>query len=384
MVIIKMAYRILLIGGGSGGHVFPLVAVAKALREAILERAQDVELVMLGEGRFFREAAKREAVQSIDFKYHSIVAGKLRRYFTLASLWDGIKTLISFIQSLWYLFWIMPDAIFTKGGYASFFPILISRLYFIPVYLHDSDAVPGLTNRIFGRWAKWVFTSFDSAIPYFPAHKTTLVGNPVRETVLGSSKDEALLFFKFSPLIPTVLISGGSQGAQKINKVVMESMVQLTGEFQVIHQCGRENYKAVEVVARQIIKEGKGGYGAQIEARYRVHSFFSDRELALAYAMADVIVSRSGSGSIFEMAALSKPGVVIPIKNSANNHQYLNAIEFMKYGGIIIEEDNLVPSVFVDQIREAYQRREELGRAIKGFSKPEAAKNIAEKILQGI
>lgn len=379
-----MAYKILLIGGGSGGHVFPLVAVAKALREAVLERAQDVELIMLGEGRFFKEAAQREASQSIGFKYHSIMAGKMRRYGTVASFWDFIKMPISFVQSFWYLFWIMPDAVFTKSGYASFFPVLAAKFFFVPVYLHDSDAVPGTTSKILGRWAKKVFISFEGARPYFPEEKTILVGNPVREGLLHSSKEEALVFFKFSPTLPTVLISGGSQGAKNINNMVLQSIVPLTGNFQVIHQCGKENFLEVNAAANQIIKEGQGKYGEQIAARYRVHSFFSDRELSLAYAMADVLVGRSGSGFLFEIAALGKPGIVIPIKDSASNHQYFNALEFVQYGAIMIEEDNLVASVLIDQIAQAYQRKEELGQAVRGFAKPHAAKQIAEEILAGI
>ncbi len=379
-----MAYRILLIGGGSGGHVFPLVAVAKALQEAVLERAQDAELVMLGEGKFFKEAAEREAAQSVGFKFHSILAGKMRRYLSAVSFWDFVKMPISLIQSFWYLFWIMPDAVFTKSGYASFFPVLAAKFFFIPIYLHDSDAVPGVTSKILGRWSKKVFISFEGARQYFPESKTILVGNPVREGILTSSKEEALLFFKFSPTLPTVLISGGSQGARNINNVVLESIVQLTNNFQVIHQCGKENFEQVSAAVNQIIKEGQDKYGEQVAARYRVYPFFSDRELSLAYAMTDVIVGRSGSGTLFEVAALGKPGIVIPIKDSASNHQYFNAMEFTQYGGIMIEEDNLLGSILVNEIIEAYQKKEELGQAIRGFAKPDAARQIAEEILSGI
>ncbi|MDO8495500.1 MAG: UDP-N-acetylglucosamine--N-acetylmuramyl-(pentapeptide) pyrophosphoryl-undecaprenol N-acetylglucosamine transferase [bacterium] len=379
-----MAYRILLIGGGSGGHVFPLVAVGRALREAILERAQDVELVMLGEGHFFKEAAQREAAQTIGFKYHSIIAGKLRRYFSFRSIIDFLKMPVSFFQSMWHLFWIMPDAVFTKSGYASFFPVLWAKMFFIPIYLHDSDAVPGVASRVMSRWAKKIFISFESAAQYFPAKKVILSGNPVREGILNSNRDEALVFFKFSPALPTVLISGGSQGAKNINDIVLQSIVQLTSNFQVIHQCGKDNFAQVNATVEQLIKEGQGKYGDQIAARYRVYPFFSDRELSLAYALSDVIVARSGSGSLFEIAALGKPGVVIPLKNSASDHQYYNALEFSKHGGIMIEEDNLVTSVFVDQIRVALERKEELGQAVKGFSRPNAAKEIAEEILRGI
>lgn len=377
-----MAYRILLIGGGSGGHVYPLVAVGRALRQTAAPQGKEIKLVMLGEGKFFQELAKKEAAVDPKFKYHSIVAGKMRRYFSLASLGDWLKTPLSFIQSIWWLFWVMPDVIFSKSGYASFFPVLAAKLFAIPVYLHDSDAVPGVTSKVLGGWAKKVFTSFENASQFFPAGKTVLVGNPVREEILNGNKEEAMAFFQLSSSLPTVLISGGSQGAKMINDLVWQSLVPLTSQFQVVHQCGSDNYPSVQKTVEQITKEGQGSYGEQISSRYRLYPFFNDNELALAYAAADVIVGRAGAGTVFEMAGLGKPGIVIPIKKSASNHQYLNALEFSKYGGVVIEEDNLTPNVFLNELGQAYEHRQELGQNLRGFAKPEAARQIAEEIVK--
>src|SRR3989338_7275501 len=157
-------FRIVLVGGGSGGHVFPLTAVAGSLQKLAVQQGLDLKLTLLGEGKFFEEAAKQSRL-----KYKKIMAGKMRRYFSLANLFDIPKILIGLIQSFWYLFWLMPDAVFTKGGYASFPPAIAAKFFFIPLYIHDSDAVPGVANLFLGRLAKKVFVSFEAARQYFTA-----------------------------------------------------------------------------------------------------------------------------------------------------------------------------------------------------------------------
>lgn len=371
-----MVYRILLIGGGSGGHVFPLIAVGRALRELAVSQGKQVELMLLGEGKFFENAAKESGLS-----YKKIVAGKMRRYFSVANFLDLLKMPVSFLQSFWHMFWLMPDAVFVKGGYASFFPALAARVFFIPIYIHDSDAVPGRANHTIGKWAKKVFVSFESAKQYFPADRVELVGNPVRLELLNGNRQDALSFFGFSDDVPTVAVLGGSQGAKKINDAVLQALIQLTKDFQVIHQCGEQNLAEINNTLEQLMKEGGEDFAEQIKSRYRLYPFFNHRELSLAYALADVIVSRSGAGSLFEIAALGKPGIVIPIKESASNHQYLNALEFVKYGGTLIEEDNLLTNILINEIQEAYQKRAELGGSLKNFAKSDAAQKIAQEIL---
>lgn len=374
-----MAYRILLVGGGSGGHVFPLAAVGKALREISLEKAKNVELIMLGEGRFFEEVARE-----FGFRYHKIMAGKIRRYFSFLNFLDYFKMILGFVQSLWQVFWIMPDAVFTKSGYASFFPVLAARLFLIPVYLHDSDAVPGLTSRIIGRWAKKIFLSFESACKFFPENKAEVVGNPVRSVMLDTTREEALLFFKLSPNLSTVVIFGGSQGAKSLNDIILQSIVLLTNNLQVIHQCGRENYERVKKALEQLTKEGGEKYASQISSRYRLFPFLNGREWSLAYTLGDVIISRGGSSALFEIASVGKPGIVVPIKNSPANHQYFNALEFVRCGGILLEEDNLTAGALMANIAQALRHRDEIGAGIRAFAKPEAAQRIAESILAAV
>lgn len=371
-----MIKRILLVGGGSGGHVFPLMAVAESLQKLATQQGRPPELILLGEGKFFEEAAKKSGL-----KYKKFMTGKFRRYFSFANLTDLPKTLIGLVQSFWYLFWLMPDAVFTKGGYASVSPALAAKFFFISLYVHDSDAVPGSANRLIGRWAKKVFVSFEMARQYFSAGKTELTGNPIRQEILGGDRNAALQSFQLSNQLPTVLVLGGSQGAQKINELIAQSLLSLTAKFQIIHQTGELNFSSVQKSVEQLTKEGGEQYAVQIKSRYRLYPFLDSTNLPLAYAAADVIVSRSGANLLSEISALGKPGIIIPIKKSASNHQYYNAIEFSKYGGIVIEEDNLVASVLIDQIETAYQNRAEIGPKIKGFANLDAADKIANFLL---
>ncbi len=138
--------RILLLGGGSGGHVFPLIAVANALKEKSQQTGLSLELMVLGEGKFMKTAA---AEAGLNFK--PILAGKLRRYFSPLTILDIFKTPAGFFQALWHVFWFMPDVVFAKGGYASLPGALVAKLYFIPLFVHESDSIPGLANRVLGK-----------------------------------------------------------------------------------------------------------------------------------------------------------------------------------------------------------------------------------------
>lgn len=373
-----MAYRILLTGGGSGGHVFPLIAVANALKEKFQQNGQDLELLMIGEGQFMEKAA---IGNGIPFK--RILVGKLRRYFSPLTILDIFKMPVGFFQSLWYVFWFMPDIVFAKGGYASLMPSIAGRLYFIPLFVHESDSIPGLANRILGKLAKKVFISFQSAEKYFKAGKTILVGNPFRKELIGQNKENALNFFKLKSDKKTILVLGGSQGAQKINDIIMQSLVMLVKNFQIVHQCGETQYNSVKNEADKLIKEGEGKYAEDLRANYRYFSFLDTEQLGMAYAAADILISRAGAGSIFEIAASGKPVILIPITNSSANHQLTNAREFSKFGAVILEEQNLTSHILINQIESllSEENYSKTAASVKSFAKLDAADRIASALL---
>lgn len=370
--------RILLVGGGSGGHVFPLVAVADALRFKAQQNGIDIDMRLWGEGGFVDKAAAEAGIKS-----DQVIAGKVRRYFSLLNILDLFKMALGFIQSLWLMFWYMPDVVFAKGGSDSVMSALAARMYFIPVITHESDSIPGLANKIISKIANKVLVSFESSEKYFKMRKTILVGNPVRKELAEGDKSVAMSFFKLDPTRPTVLVLGGSQGAKRVNDLILDSIVQIVKDYQLIHQCGDSQYSAVNAEVGKYMKEGEASYGAEISNNYRLYAFFGKDELKSAYAAADIIISRGGAGLIFEIALVGKPAIIIPLANSANNHQMINAMEFSKYGASVLEESNLTSHILISQIHsllkpENYQA---ISAKIKSFARPEAAATIADILL---
>lgn len=376
--------RILFATGGSGGHVYPVVAIARAVDQL---SSQTMEMEIIGSSRFFDD------LTDLAVPIRHTWDAKIRRYLSVLNFMDFLKLPVILVQSFFYIWRFMPDVVLAKGGYASVVPALVARLFFIPVYIHESDAVPGVANRLLARRAKKIFISFESSAQYFNPAKTVLVGDPVRTELLTGDRTQGLAFFQLTGQKPVLLVLGGSQGAERINAIIRESLVGLIEQFQIIHQCGEKNYQAYDATLQQIIKEGspphsnmssggEGSYGPKIMANYRLYPFLSSQEMALAYAACDLIISRAGAGSLFEIAALGKPAIIIPITNSAGDHQRANAREFAKFGGRILEEQNLTPLLLAKAIDETHQRRVELGQQIRGFAKLDAAQMIAQELLK--
>ena len=278
----------------------------------------------------------------------------------------------------------MPDVVFAKGGYASIPGALVAKLYFIPLFVHESDSIPGLSNRIWGKLAKTVFISFKSSEKYFKAGRTVFTGNPVRKDLAAGDRMAAMAKFGLNPGLKTILVAGGSQGAQKINQIIIDSLVLLVKDFQIIHQCGESQFQSVKTEMEKIIKEGQGEYADAVKENYKLYPFLNANDMAMAYAAADIIVSRAGAGSLFEIAMLGKPAIIIPITNSSSDHQLENALEFSKFGGDVIEEENLTPHILISQIKSLLEpdKYNSIREKLKTFATPDAAEKIASVLLQ--
>lgn len=371
-----MAYKVLLVGGGTGGHIYPLVAVAEELKNLSAMSGGEIELKFMGSGDLLKQAASEAG-----FETALILSSKWRRYFSFQNFIDVLKFPVGFLQALFQVWLFMPDVIFAKGGYASFLPALAGKIFAVPLVVHESDSIPGKVSVFLGKWARKVFLSFESSKKYFNENKCEVVGNPIRKGLLeGGDKSAALSAFSFNPAKPAVLVTGASQGAQKINEVLALALVELTKNFQVIHQSGPKNYDEMNKQVTSVIKEGKDIFGSQIQSNYRLYPLLDPNQLALAYTASDVVVSRASS-QVFEIAAVGKPAIVVPLKNSAADHQSSNAREFAKFGVTVIEEDNLTPHILINEIQKAFENRAELSQKIKQFSKPDAANKIAQFLL---
>lgn len=375
--------RILFTGGGTGGHIFPIIAIKESFQDAH-------DFYYLGPDSFAKENLTRldsRRARQAGFKTKFILAGKLRRYFSFLAPIDFIKTIIGIIQSFICLFFWMPDVIFSKGGYGSFPVVFAGWIYRIPIVLHDSDAVPGLANRKMAKFAKRIILSFAGSEKHFKnkyQKKIIVIGNPIRKELFCEGQaclpaGRGLFKINSSPSTalgaskPVVLILGGSQGAQKINETVINILPRLLEIAEVIHGCGQENFKSLE-------KE------TQKSPDYHLYSFLNAEQMKHALALADLIINRAGAGSIFEIAALGKPSILIPLPNSAQNHQRENAYEFAKISGaIVLDQENLTPNLFLEQITNLLsnpQKLSEMSQKAKSFYNPATAELIRDEILK--
>ena len=364
--------RILLTGGGTGGHLFPLVAVSRKIKEKIGEEA---ELLYVGSGAPIEKETMKE--EGIAAKY--IMAGKARRYFSLMNFVDFFKTPIGFFQSLWILLSFMPDVVFSKGGYVSVPVVIAAWIYRIPVIIHESDAVPGTSNRILEKFSTRVAIAYPGTQEYFEASKTALLGNPVRDGINQGSKEEARKFFNFTESKPVILVLGGSQGSEVINEAVIRIIPRLIQHCQVIHQTGENNYeKVVHELGEQGIKVGHEGYFAA--------GFMNFEAMKNAYALSDMVISRAGANIIAEIAANAKPSILIPLENSAQDHQRMNAYSLAEVGGaLVLEESNLSENIFFEKIEKILMSEEikkNMSEKISAFYHPKAAEYLADGLIE--
>lgn len=368
--------KILFTGGGTGGHIFPIIAIVREIKKIYL--SEDIKIFYVGpKDEFGKMLLSQEGI-----KAKTIFAGKIRRYSNWKSLLLNFidicfKIPLGIIQSFFYIFFLAPDLIFSKGGYGSMPVVLCGNFLEVPIFLHESDIAPGLSNRIASRFALEIFTSFPKT-EYFPVGKLILVGNPTRREILIGSKEEAKILFKLTGEKPVILILGGSQGAQKINDTLLAILPEILKEFEIIHQCGEKNLKDVS-------SEAKVELSASLEKYYHLYPFLREQELRRAYHAADLIISRAGSATIFEIAAIGKPSILIPISESAQNHQLKNAY-FYSYTGatVIIEEKNLTPGFFLEKLRYLFSHPEDMEtmtKKAKYFAKIRAGKIIAAYIV---
>lgn len=366
-----MAYipRIVLAGGVSGGHTFPLLAVAHSLRKRFPD---GVDFLFIGsKGQIESQSM---ADENIPAQY--VWTGKMRRYFSLLNFSDPFKVPIGVIQALWKLFVYMPDVVFAKGGSASVPVVIAAWIYQIPVVIHDSDAVAGRANRFLARFATRIAIAYPSAEKYFPKGKTALTGNPVREEILQGDVTRAMSTFGLGSQKPTLLILGGSQGATILNESVLRILPELLRQgIQIIHQTGKENYEAILSVVRENGIE-------PVTSGYVVRDFLTVTELADALAVASLVLSRAGAGSIAELAATKKAVILVPLLNAANDEQRMNAYDIAGIGGaIVLEEPNLGEHILLQKINELMGNQElrmAMGEKIHVFYHPDAADTLAD------
>lgn len=381
--------RILTAGGGSGGHVTPVVAVLRELRQ----RYPDAEMRFWCDEAF--EAQARALMQAFDpqMPVETITAGKLRRYNAIplwqqlsrfrAMVWpnirDGIKVVIGIGQSLYKLIRWRPDVIFTKGGYVCL-PIGIAAwLLRIPLVIHDSDAHPGLTNRVLARWAKRILTGAPLSYYSYPAARSRYVGIPIT-VVLDNpahSPAERREALGLDPARPLIVCTGGGLGAQRINAAIIDGIDALLAEATVVLVTGQANY---DEVCRALEDYAD-------DPRLHVKAFISG-SLHEYFAAADVVITRAGMTTLLELAALARPTIIIPNIYLTAGHQSKNAAVYEQAGGAIVlseqdfdEQPRLLANTAINLVHDP-ARQLSLSTAIATLAKPHAARDTADAISE--
>ncbi|PIR70404.1 MAG: hypothetical protein COU46_01530 [Candidatus Niyogibacteria bacterium CG10_big_fil_rev_8_21_14_0_10_42_19] len=367
--------KILFAGGGTGGHFYPIIAVANSIRRMADEQnIIHVDMVLYSTKPYDKDILKQHSIE-----FRNIPAGKVRRYFSILNFFDLFSTGIGIIKSLWGIFLDIPDVVFAKGGYASFPPLLAAKLFKIPTIIHESDVVPGKVNLWASKFADRIAISFPETIKYFPKNKTALVGHPIRRTILSGTVEAAISIFELEKDMPTILVIGGSQGSQRINEIVLDIMPELVNKAQVIHQTGFKNLKDVRSRASVALKNNPH------QSRYHTVDFLNENELRNASTISKLVISRAGAGAIFNIAAWAKPSILIPIQDSAQDHQRQNAYSYARTGAAqVIEEANLSPHILSAEIDKIFTNEHvaaNMSKAAEAFSRIDAADKTAKEIL---
>ncbi|OGI68980.1 hypothetical protein A3A09_03630 [Candidatus Nomurabacteria bacterium RIFCSPLOWO2_01_FULL_42_20] len=366
--------RVLFTGGGTGGHFYPIIAVAEKLNLlAEKEKILDWKLYFMSDAPYDRTALYEQGISFIQ-----VPAGKLRLYFSIKNIFDGLKVVLGSFTALFKMFTIYPDVIFSKGGYASFPALLAAWILRIPVIIHESDSAPGRVNKWAARFARRIAVSFDEAGKDFPPEKTAWVGQPVRTSLQRVAREGAFEYLKLDPSVPVIFIIGGSQGAQIINDNVVEALPELLNRYQIIHQCGTKNIEDINTIISVSLKNHPH------KDRYKPFAYLNLLAMRMAAGASSLIISRAGS-VIFEIASWGRPSIIIPITNSNRDHQRKNAYNYSRVGACdVIEEANLSPHLLISEINRLMKdkgKREEMSKAAMAFAKPDAAEKIAREII---
>ncbi len=372
--------KIVFTGGGTGGHFYPIIAIAEALRDVVNEgKIIPPTLYYLADKPY-----DEESLFANDIIFVQAPAGKVRRYASFANVTDIFVTIAGVIKCFFILLKLYPDVVISKGGYASVPTVIAASWLRIPIIIHESDAKPGRANLLAAKTAVRIAIAFESAKEGFPKKyqsKVAKTGIPVRKRLMQLvPKDEAKKLLGLDTSVPTVFIMGGSTGSTRINETVLDALPTLVSFANVIHQTGKANYESVGATGRVIIEKNEH------KERYHPYPYLNAETLAQAAGAADVVIARAGSGSITEIALWGKPAILIPIPEAISHDQRTNAYAYAHTGAaVVLEEGNLTPNVLASEARRISTDPSvavRMGSLAAGFANPDAARIIATEALR--
>jgi len=347
--------RIILTTGGTGGHIFPALAVADELRR----RNPGIDLLFMGGAGPEGDLARKHGIAFQELPAKGIMGKGLSGMLSgLGWLGAGIPKAMGAVKRFG------PDAVIGFGGYAGFCPVLAAALLGIPTAVHEQNSVPGVTNKVLGKIVRKIFLSFPDTLGVFPAAKTILTGNPVRASIIKAAKKR-----KGRTIGKRVLILGGSQGARPINDAVIAGLPKFAeAGVTLVHQAGKADYQRV-----------RASYETAKVAPEQVRNFIEDMDTE--YANADLAICRAGATTVFEIAAAGVPAVFVPFPQATHDHQTMNAKAMSDIGAaqLIAQRDlsgDRLADAAIDLLGNSGQL-EDMEKAARGFAKKHAAADIA-------
>ena len=355
--------RFIISGGGTGGHIYPAVAIANELKS----RFPEAEFLFVGA----KDKMEMQKVPHAGYAIKGLWISGIQRKITF----DNVMFPLKLASSMWNSFKIIksfkPDVVIGTGGFASGAVLKAASMLNIPTVIQEQNSYPGITNKLLAKRANKICVAYENLERFFPKDKMILTGNPVRQDLINvASKSEAITYFNLDANKNTLLVLGGSLGARRINQLIEKELdFLLSQNIQIIWQCGK---LYLNDYSKYNEKEN-----VQVVA-------FIDR-MDLVYAAADVVISRSGASSVSELCIVGKPTIFIPSPNVAEDHQTKNAKAISdKNGAILIKESELetqFETIFSDLISNE-SKKSELSQNIKKLAKPNATKDIVEEIIK--
>ncbi len=389
----KKKIKILVTGGGTGGHVSPALATVGTIQEMAAAPEATWQPVFRYIGS--KQGVEKRLVEAAGLDFVGVETGKLRRsntllgLFTLRNLVDALRVPVGVIQALWQVGRFRPAVIFSTGGFVCVPPIIAGWLLRVPVLTHEQTVQVGLANRIAARFARRIALTFEGADQELPPKlraKTFVTGNPVRPIIFGGDRDRASQLGRFDPAdaaLPTIYVTGGAQGARVINRAVEASLAELLQISHLIHQCGQQPAGDEQDYDR--LEKAAAALPAELRRRYYLTRFVGD-EIGDVFALTDLVVSRAGAGTVTEVSALGKPALFVPLVPTGGDEQTRNARRQEEAGAAtVIKQSEMNGPRLLSEVRHLLADPAQLaamGRAARTLARPQAAHELAAAVIE--
>jgi UDP-N-acetylglucosamine--N-acetylmuramyl-(pentapeptide) pyrophosphoryl-undecaprenol N-acetylglucosamine transferase len=365
---------VVIAGGGTGGHTSPGLGVATVLG------ARGIPCAWIGS----RTGVEARRVPAEGIPFFTIPTGKLRRYWSWQNLGDlAWNVPAGVVSAAALLGQLRPRVVFGTGGFVALPVVLAAAARRVPIVVHEQTAVPGLANRIAARVARRIAVTWTESARWFPADRVVTTGNPLRAELRHGAREDAITRFGLDPALPLVYVTGGAQGAQRVNRAFGDAAEAVLAQAQVIHQCGDNR----ETRDREWLEARRAALPSALQGRYHVRPYL-DVELPGVYAMVSLVIGRAGAGTVNECCQLGLAALYVPLPGTSGDEQTANARLVERAGGcVVVPQASLTPEALGEHVRTLLadpSRLKDMGERARSLAVPDAAERLADVIAAGL